>query len=323
MLCLLAYAVAGLTIVFAGALLLGCSDRAGWRPLALAIAVATGCLAGAALLAVAGDPYQEHYRISLVATLLYRARQVLPCWGFAAAAWYFMDRATRRAALLRREEADRSQLVARMVEARLQLLEAQVEPHFIFNTLANIRRLSRTDPSLARLVVDRFATYLRASLPQMRDNAATLGREVDLARAYLDVQKVRMGRRLAYAIDVKDSLRRRAFPPMMLISLVENAIKHGLNPSIDGGTIRIEAVVRDQALQVSVADTGCGFTKTMGSGVGLANARARLAAAHGARGRLLLAANAPQGIVATIDLPLDGTPAASAPGAAEALVAAS
>jgi signal transduction histidine kinase len=310
---LLSAIVAGLTLVFVGALLL---DRPGppwWRPLAVTVAVATGCLCGAALLVAGGDPYQHGYGISSLATWLYRARQMAPGWAFVAATWYFLDRATRRGALLREEERTRDQLVTRMLEARLQMLEAQVEPHFIFNTLANVKRLCRIDPPRARAMVDRFSAYLRASLPQMREGRATLGREVDLAAAYLDVQKVRMGRRLACTIDVPDALRPHPFPPMMLISLVENAIKHGLNPSIEGGALRIAAAEEKQVLRVSVADTGCGFTKSMGGGVGLSNIRARLAAMYAGRGALRLAANGARGTVATLELPLQDSRTAAAP----------
>ena len=184
------------------------------------------------------------------------------------------------------------------------MLEAQVEPHFIFNTLANMRRLARTEPARARRMSERFASYLRASLPQMRDSVATLGREVDLACAYLDVQKVRMDRRLAWTVDVPASLRMHPFPSMMLISLVENAIKHGLNPAVDGGTIRIGASAGENALAVSVADTGGGLTRAQGSGVGLSNIRARLTAMHGPAASLTLADNVPRGMVATIEMPL-------------------
>ena len=253
---------------------------------------------------VSDESMYMRYGISWHAGLLFRARQAFPGFALAAAAWYFADRGARRLATLRQEEAARDALATRMVEARLSMLEAQVEPHFIFNTLANIRRLARIEPARARRMGERFATYLRASLPQMRGPAATLGSEVDLACAYLDVQKVRMGRRLGWVVDLPASVRMHPFPPMMLISLVENAIKHGLNPAIEGGTIRISARAGEHDLAVSVADTGGGLTRAKGSGVGLSNIRARLAAMHGRAARLALAANVPHGMVATIEVPL-------------------
>ena len=318
---LLSRVATGVTIVLTGALLDG--PKPPWRrPFALAVAVATACIVGATLLVAAGDPYPRFYGAYGDAAWIFKvlsvARGLWPTWALAAAAWYFMDRAAHRAALLRQEEVSRDQLVARMLEARLQMLEAQVEPHFIFNTLANVKRLCQIDPARARRMVDRFVIYLRASLPQMRNAGATLGREVDFAVAYLGVQKVRMGRRLVYTVDVPDALRPLAFPPMMLISLVENAVKHGLNPSIDGGTIRIGAAVLDDVLRVDVADTGCGFGTSMGGGVGLSNIRARLTAMYGRGARLALTANSPQGVVASVELPSGERPV-DRPAAAEAV----
>ena len=301
---LFSYVLAAMTIVFFGAFLVELSDARGWRPIALAIAVITGCLAtGALLYILAAEPYLQR-GLSPYGGLFLRARQPFPGFALAAAAWYFSDRGTRRLATLRQEEVARDALATRMLEARLSMLEAQVEPHFIFNTLANIRRLARIERARARRMAERFAAYLRASLPQMRGPTATIGREVDLVCAYLDVQKVRMGRRLAWTVDVPESLRMHPFPPMMLISLVENAIKHGLNPAIEGGTIRIGARAGEHGLTVSVADTGGGLTRAKGSGVGLSNIRARLTAMHGPAARLTLAANVPHGMVATIVLPL-------------------
>ncbi|HKU87209.1 MAG TPA: histidine kinase [Casimicrobiaceae bacterium] len=308
------YVIAALTIVFVGAFLMSLSDARGWRPLALAIAVVTGCLVCGALLVLDESGY---VRISYHAWLLFHASFAFPVFALAAAAWYFADRGARRLATLRREEAARDGLVTRMVEARLSMLEAQVEPHFIFNTLANIRGLARAEPARARRMAERFATYLRGSLQQMRGPAATLGQEVDLACAYLDVQQVRMGRRLSWVVDVPATLRTHPYPPMMLISLVENAIKHGLNPAIDGGMIRISARAGERGLTMSVADTGGGLTRAKGSGVGLSNIRARLTAMHGGAARLTLAANVPHGMVATIEVPLTmSARAAFAPAAA-------
>jgi len=305
--------VEGLTLLFAGAFLLQLHDAAWWRPVGLGIAVIVACLAGAALAVAIVDPYAAGDPDMPARTAWLSPLTIsLNRWPLVAAAWYLVDRARHRAAMLREEEAMRQRLDTAMAEARLQILEAQVEPHFIFNTLANIRRLCRTDPARARKTVDRFAAYLRTSLPQMHDSGATVGRELDLAAAYLEVQKVRMGRRLTYTVDVDPALRSQAFPRMMLISLVENAIKHGLNPSIEGGTIDISAAAHEGVLRVRVADTGRGFAKMMGSGIGLANIRARLTAMYGARSRLTLAANKPRGIVATIELPLASGEAAAA-----------
>ena len=160
-----------------------------------------------------------------------------------------------------------------------------------------------TDPASASRMLDSLIQYLRAALPQMREGATTLGREVDMARAFLDIHRVRMGSRLAYAIEVPATLRDRAFPPMMLISLVENAVKHGVDPCCECGTITIRAADGEGRLRVSVADTGAGVEPQKGGGVGLTNIRERLKALYGSRASLVLEENAPRGIVASIEVP--------------------
>ena len=236
------------------------------------------------------------------------AQRVMVPWAIAAVAWYFLQRANARAAALDAAATSRSRLEAAMLEARLQALHAQVEPHFLFNTLAHVRLLYRSDPLRARLMLDSFRAYLRAALPHMRESAATLGSEADVARAYLDVQQVRMGPRLSVTLDVPAALRARAFPSMMLLSLVENAVKHGLNPMVAGGCIAIAAADRDGALEVSVADTGRGIGDEIGSGVGLANIRSRLAARYGTEASLTLSPNTPRGVRARIRVPATAAP---------------
>jgi LytS/YehU family sensor histidine kinase len=185
------------------------------------------------------------------------------------------------------------------------VLEAQIEPHFLFNTLANVKRLYEIDPANGARMLQNLKAYLAVALPQMRENASTLGREMAHVTAYLDIQKIRMGRRLAFAIDLPESLRDARMPALMLLTLVENAIKHGLNPLREGGAITIRAARQGDRLQVAISDTGRGFVQTSGGGTGLANIRARLTALYGNRASLALAQNAPHGITATIEIPLD------------------
>jgi LytS/YehU family sensor histidine kinase len=149
-----------------------------------------------------------------------------------------------------------------------------------------------------------FVAYLRAALPQMRRDETTLKQEVELARAYLNVLQVRMGERLRFRLDVPDELGALPFPPLALSTLTENAIKHGLNPLPEGGSIEIAVRVEDLQLKVEVADTGAGLRHSSGSGAGLANLRARLAALYGERASLSIEANVPQGIRATIAVPI-------------------
>jgi hypothetical protein len=139
-------------------------------------------------------------------------------------------RETRSIAAMQRAELDRVALDREMAETRLQVLQAQIEPHFLFNTLANVRRLYQTDGPAGRRMLDNLMRYLEVALPRMRDKASTLGREAELIRAFLAVQQIRMGRRLAFAIEIVEPLRDIEVPPMMLLTLVENALKHGLNP---------------------------------------------------------------------------------------------
>jgi sensor histidine kinase YesM len=219
------------------------------------------------------------------------------------AAVLLRERHARDAARILKAEAERHQLEKNVLEARLALMQAQVEPHFLFNTLANVQHLVETDPPAASRTLASLIKYLRAALPQMREASTNLGREVDMARAFLEIQQVRMGARLAFSIDVPDPLKVRAFPPMMLISLVENAIKHGVDPCCECGSIRIRAEEAEGRLRVSVADTGEGIVPKKGGGVGLANIRERLKALYGPAARLVLEENSPHGVVASIEVP--------------------
>jgi hypothetical protein len=224
---------------------------------------------------------------------------------FSAVFVFYRVRQEHEAAT-RQAEIDRARSEQQMDEARLQMLQAQIEPHFLFNTLAHVRRLYQTDPAAGESMLRNLMQYLTAALPQMRASQSTLGREVALTRSYLEIQRMRMGARLEVAIDVPAALDDVEVPPMMLITLAENAIKHGIQPLRDGGEVRVTARVNSGELRLDVADTGQGFGKTSGGGTGLANIRARLAGIYGSAGRLSLALNAPRGIVATIALPSAG-----------------
>jgi signal transduction histidine kinase len=196
-------------------------------------------------------------------------------------------------------------LKRQLAEAQLKMMQAQVEPHFLFNTLASVDYLIETDPSRASTMQKNLIQYLRAALPQMREGSTTLGKEVSLCRAYLEILKVRMEDRLQFAITVPQGLSSAQFPPMMLQSLVENAIKHGLEPKPEGGSLTLTANVSHGLLRVTVADTGLGFGigTTPGTGVGLDNVRERLAALYGGQAHLVVEANTPAGTIATIEVP--------------------
>ena len=201
-------------------------------------------------------------------------------------------------------ERDRARFAQREEEARLRMLQAQIEPHFLFNTLASVRRLYLTDPAAAESMLGNLLRYLAVALPQMRAATSSLAREAALAESFLEIQRIRMGARLAFEIDIPAALRDAPLPPMMLLTLVENAIKHGLAPLPEGGSVRIDAADAGGELVLRVADTGRGFVQSSGGGTGLANIRARLTGVYGAAARLALALNTPRGVVATIAVPL-------------------
>jgi signal transduction histidine kinase len=221
----------------------------------------------------------------------------------AVATFILREKHARDQARFHRAESERHQLEKNLLEAKLQLMQAQIEPHFLFNTLANVQHLVETDPPEASRMLESLIQYLRAALPQMRESATNLGRELDMARAFLEIHRVRMGSRLDFAIDVPDTLKCHAFPPMMLITLVENAVKHGVDPCCECGTITIRAKEDDGRLRVSVEDTGEGIKPKKGGGVGLANIRDRLKALYGASARLVIEERAPHGVVASIEVP--------------------
>jgi Histidine kinase len=203
--------------------------------------------------------------------------------------------------------AEHANLQREVSEAKMQMIQAQVEPHFLFNTLASVDYLIETDPPRASAMQKRLIQYLRAVLPQMRETATvtTLGREIDIVRAYLDLLKMRMEERLIVDIQISDGLRSAAFPPMMLQSLAENAIKHGLESKTDGGTLRIKAEVAHNKLRVSVTDDGLGFgaVASNGTGLGLQSIRDRLKLLHGNAAQLEIAPNTPSGVCSTIEVP--------------------
>jgi len=217
-------------------------------------------------------------------------------------------RETRAAAALQKAEADRHLLSKQAIEAELKLMQAQVEPHFLFNTLASVQYLTETNPKEASALLGHLIDYLRAALPQLRASSTTLGRETELAEAYLNVLKMRIGGRMSFVIDIPAELKAHPFPPNLLISLVENAIKHGIEPAAGGGTVTLSARRDGDSVVVSVSDTGKGFTRDAASaeqGVGLSNIRERLAALYGSRGRFTLESLVPHGARATLALPYE------------------
>ena len=229
-------------------------------------------------------------------------------WGAMLVALLFFYKRERDAAQrLHETHLQRLNAQRQETEARLRSLQAQIEPNFLFNTLAHIQRFSRVQPQQGRAMLRNLIDYLHSALPQMREPESTLGRELALARAYLNVQQIRMGDRLRVEIGVPHDLLDASLPPMMLLTLAENAIKHGLGPKREGGTLSISARRVNDRLEVEVGDDGVGLTIGAGTGRGLANTRARLATMFGANGALKVDNNDAGGVGAVLMLPFART----------------
>jgi signal transduction histidine kinase len=277
------------------------AEKRWWQPSVLAAAATlAAALAMAVLTAI---HYPAGYFPSAVQLAGDTLRFAIP-GAIIAVVWAVQNRGARAERELLRMELDRVALNRRMLEAQLQVMEAQIEPHFLFNTLATVKRLYRSEPKGGERMLERLRHYLGHALPRIRGDTTTIGSEFELVRAYLDVLQVRMGARLAFHVEAPDSIVREPFPPMMLLTLVENSIKHGLGPLPEGGRIDVEARVAGGVVRVRVADDGAGFQGASGSGIGLANIRSRLAALYGGRAGLTLEANQPRGVVSAIEVPL-------------------
>jgi len=247
---------------------------------------------------VTGDLYRIGVGTGLILVFI-------PLFVLAIVSKFFIDRsrAAQRMAEVKRREADYHRMSRQVTEAKLAALQAQVEPHFLYNTLASVQALTEVDPAKASAMTGHLIQYLRNALPKMRESVSTVGQEMELVRAYLNILQMRMGARLAFEIAMPPELADAPFPPLMLPSLVENAIKHGLEPLREGGTVTIAAGEADGRIRVTVTDTGRGFGEAPGEGVGLANIRERLAALYGGEARLTLEANEPRGVRAILEVP--------------------
>jgi len=201
-------------------------------------------------------------------------------------------------------ELERSQLERNALDARLRLLQAQVEPHFLFNTLANVQALVDAGSPQASRVLASLIAYLRAAVPRMHDPATTLGQELQLVRAYLELMQMRMPDRLQFALKVDPGTDQLLCPPMTLLTLVENAVRHGIDPSEEGGRIDVEATRRNDVCHVRVSDTGVGLKSTSrGLGTGLSTLRERLQLTFGRDAQLRLLEVEPHGVRAELDFP--------------------
>jgi two-component sensor histidine kinase len=229
--------------------------------------------------------------------------------GILFGPWIAVGALVRQRDTFAREQAaafalERSELERRALDARFRLLQAQVEPHFLFNTLANVQALVEVGAPQAAKVLKSLIAYLRAAVPQLHETATTLDQELALVRAYLELMHMRMPDRLTFEMRVDATLLKLQCPPMTLLTLVENAVRHGIDPSETGGTIGIEVRVDSSRCFASVTDTGVGLKVTgRGLGTGLASLRERLQLAFGAEAQLVLSEVVPHGVRAEVSFP--------------------
>jgi LytS/YehU family sensor histidine kinase len=201
-------------------------------------------------------------------------------------------------------ELERGELERKALDSRLRLLQAQVEPHFLFNTLANVRELVDSGSPQASTVLASLIAYLRAAVPRLHEPAATFGQELDLVRSYLEVMHMRMPDRLQYLLQADESTATLYCPPMALLTLVENAVRHGIDPSEDGGRIEVRVTEKDGRCRAQVIDTGVGLRQDGdGLGTGLSTLRERLQLIFGNEAHLRLSALVPRGVNAELEFP--------------------
>ena len=245
------------------------------------------------------DPMEREARIMGFVMITTTVLAVAPLLALGAL-YRERDAQARNQAL--RFELEKSALEKQALDARLKLLHAQIEPHFLFNTLGNIQALVESGSDQAAPVLKSLIEYLRAAVPRLSDAEATLGREASLVRAYLELMHMRMPDRLRFAIEIPAALAELRFPAMALLTLVENAIRHGIDPAEQGGTLEVRAW-RDAdvgAVHVAVSDTGVGLRENATPGTGLANLRERLKGFYGASAQVELAEVQPHGVRAEI-----------------------
>jgi two-component sensor histidine kinase len=289
------------------------------RIAALAIAVAVGALAfpvgNAAFRTLKGNfiPGQQQAWQSWHYMLAFYIRG-LSTGGLLSAILLFAAQQRDAERRISQARLARVAIERQMAESRLQLLQAQIEPHFLFNSLASVKRLHEKEPGGGRALLRNLGDYLRAAGSAGERREVRLGDEIVLARSFLSIFQVRMGERLRVRIEVPANLESALIPPLMVGTLTENAIKHGIGPRATGGTVVFAARSAEGILEVEVADDGVGFRARTGYGVGLANTRARLETLYGREGSLELVANGGGGVTATIRIPhRSAMPAASAP----------
>jgi hypothetical protein len=300
--CAMMFMLRGLELLLPGAKIEALSARPDWRTTAvvsvlLIAGMAVGVRLGYMLL---GYPYNLNLWKKLSAVPMVQLKFLIFALFIVAANWIWWQ--------LRAKE---NALAQQAAESQLRMLQAQIEPHFLFNTLANVQSLIANDAPRAQLMLESFTDYLRASLGQMRASDSTLDVELETAHNYLQLMQIRMGDRLRFSIEVSEQARKAVLPPLLLQPLVENAVHHGLQPKLEGGTVRLFADVKDGLLNIRIDDDGHGLHHArrpvrLGNGLALANIRARLRTRYGAQASLELAA-LEEGTRSSLTLPYSGS----------------
>ena len=277
-------------------------NASGMRTAALVFAGVFSILIGS------GIQLSVHYGLGPyppVASVLGEATRWFMIGGASTLIYESTRRRQRHLQQLHAAELRQKILDNQMIDARIKMMEAQIEPHFLFNTLATVKRLYKTEPTGGAKMISRLKEYLRAALPQIRHGIPTLATEIELVRAYLGILQMRMGPRLAYSVDAPTHLQSTPFPCMVLITLVENSIKHGLNPMPNGGRIDIRVLDMSNAIVVEVADDGVGIqaaASTSGTGIGLSNIRSRLKTLYGTAASMVLFQNRVAGVTVRVEI---------------------
>ncbi len=190
------------------------------------------------------------------------------------------------------------------LQAEFKILQAQIEPHFLVNTLSNIHSLMLVDVEMAESMLLSLTDFLHLTLSRIQKTNIPLSEELAISQAYLDIQQIRMGKRLQFHFKVDKQANDYSIPPMLIQPLVENSIKHGLEPMVNGGELSVEVVLLENKMCIKVIDNGCGFNNCCSPGIGLSNIKERLQIMYGRSAQLLLEENDPQGVTAIVDIPL-------------------
>jgi hypothetical protein len=280
-----------------------------WALQVLAVAIAVVVSVLSLYLVITPQPpfWKDEARLSGFALMTLSGLLFAP-WITVAALFRQRDFAERRRALA--FELERSELERKALDSRLRLLQAQVEPHFLFNTLANVRELVDSGSPQASTVLDSLIAYLRAAVPRLHETSTTMEQEVQLVRAYLELMHMRMPDRLQFTLQVDTEALPLRCPPTTLLTLVENAVRHGIDPSEEGGRIDVTVRMKEGRCLAEVRDTGVGLKPAGGSlGTGLETLRERLQLVFGGDATLRVSSLIPKGVCVEVDFPAQASPA--------------